>query len=59
MQQMQQLTAVQQQLAEATAEAAAASSAAADWEEKFMKERAVRRRLHEQLQVGLSYHLIL
>ena len=50
--QMQQVSGLQQQLATTTAAAAAAGAAAADWEEKFMRERAVRRKLHEQLQVN-------
>jgi recombinational DNA repair protein (RecF pathway) len=39
--------------AAAKAEAAAAAAAAAEWLDKFIKERAVRRKLHEQLQVLL------
>ncbi|KAF6259988.1 P-loop containing nucleoside triphosphate hydrolase protein [Scenedesmus sp. NREL 46B-D3] len=49
--QLQQVGSLQQQLAAASAAAAAATSAASVWEEKFMRERAVRRKLHEQLQV--------
>ncbi|KAF8062937.1 KIN14Q [Scenedesmus sp. PABB004] len=36
--------------AASTAAAAASAAAAAEWEERFMRERGVRRRLHEQLQ---------
>jgi hypothetical protein len=42
---------MQQQFAAASAAAVAASASAADCQERFMRERAVRRRLHEQLQV--------
>jgi hypothetical protein len=52
--QLQQVGSLQQQLAAASAAAAAANSAAAGWEEKFMRERAVRRKLHEQLQVSCN-----
>jgi hypothetical protein len=54
--QLQQVGLLQQQLAAAAAAAAAATSAASGWEEKFMRERAVRRKLHEQLQVGCAKH---
>jgi hypothetical protein len=47
----QQLAAASAAAAAASAAAAAATSAASGWEEKFMRERAVRRKLHEQLQV--------
>ena len=40
--------------AAAKAEGAAAAAAAAEWLDKFIKERAVRRKLHEQLQVCLQ-----
>lgn len=50
-QQMQQVSHLQQQLAAATAAAAESAASAAEFQEKFIRERAVRRRLHEQLQV--------
>jgi len=46
-----QLASLQAGLAEAQAALAAANAAVADWQDKFLKERAVRRKLHEQLQV--------
>jgi hypothetical protein len=49
--QLQQVGSLQQQLAAASVAAATATSVASGWEEKFMRERAVRRKLHEQLQV--------
>jgi kinesin family protein C2/C3 len=51
LQQLQQVSSLQQQLAAATAAAAESAASAAEFQEKFMRERAVRRRLHEQLQV--------
>jgi hypothetical protein len=50
-QQLQQVSSLQQQLAAATAAAAESAASAAEYQEKFIRERAVRRRLHEQLQV--------
>jgi hypothetical protein len=52
LQQMQEVASLQQQLAAVQQEAAQAGAAAAVFEERFMKERAVRRKLHEQLQVS-------
>lgn len=46
-----QLAPLQAALAEAQAAAAGAAAGAAEWQDKFMNERAVRRKLHEQLQV--------
>jgi hypothetical protein len=43
---------LQAALTELQAAAAAAGAAAAEAQELFFKERAVRRKLHEQLQVG-------
>lgn len=40
------------QLESAMTELELHKKAAADWQHKFMKERKVRRKLHEQLQVG-------
>lgn len=54
-QQMQQVSHLQQQLAAATEAAAESAASAADFQEKFIRERAVRRWLHEQLQVGLRW----
>jgi kinesin family protein C2/C3 len=50
-QQTDQLTAHHTRAAEAEAAAAAAAGEAAAWEARFMRERVVRRALHEQLQV--------
>jgi hypothetical protein len=51
-QQMTQVSHLQQQLAAATASVVESAASAAEFQEKFIRERAVRRRLHEQLQVG-------
>lgn len=51
LQQLQQVSSLQQQLAAATAAAADSAASAAEFQEKFIRERAIRRRLHEQLQV--------
>lgn len=53
-QQLLQVSGLQQQLAAATSAAAESAASAAEFQEKFMRERAVRRRLHEQLQVGVT-----
>jgi hypothetical protein len=58
-QQMQQVSHLQQQLAAAAAEAAESAALAAEFQEKFIRERAVRRRLHEQLQVRAACLLML
>lgn len=49
-----QLAPLQAALAEAQAAAAGAAAGAAEWQDKFMNERAVRRKLHEQLQVRVD-----
>lgn len=49
---LSQLAALKEAAAAAQAAAAAAQAAAGEWQEKFMRERLVRRKLHEQLQVG-------
>jgi hypothetical protein len=48
---LRQVASLQAALMEAQATVAAASAAAAEWKDNFLKERAVRRQLHEQLQV--------
>jgi len=54
----QQLSSLQQQLAAATSAAAESAASAAEFQEKFIRERAVRRRLHEQLQVSTRCNLV-
>lgn len=49
--QVQWLTKINKQLEAAAEQLDGARKAAADWQDKFMRERAVRRRLHDQLQV--------
>jgi hypothetical protein len=46
-----QLASLQAALAEAQSALAASAAERAEWQDKFLKERAVRRKLHEQLQV--------
>lgn len=52
----QQLSGLQQQLEAVTCAAAESAVSAAEFQEKFIRERAVRRRLHEQLQVRAATH---
>lgn len=56
-QQMQQVSHLRQQLAAATEAVAESAASAAEFQEKFIRERVVRRRLHEQLQVGWRWLL--